>query len=174
MRPAGPAEAASLRAFYLRRMVVLGVIITGIMLAVLLNLGPHLIQTHWKVTPYMPGWFDRLNFMIFDGLVGGTLLLLSHRLRPAPARVIRGLNIGLGIAALLFVFFSRSQVQHAYLYSVEVGYLTFADLLSYLQLDLFFAPPWLGVYLLIYPLPTGCWRAAATSTRQWGSWESWG
>ncbi len=131
----------------------------------LVDLSSHLYETHWRLLPHLTEPIDLLNLGCFAGLVLATVTILGRQMAGARPWTIRGANLGLGFAALLFAVLNFKRVNSNYLYPVMDGFLDWADVGHYLTQDLFFESPYLFVYLFAYGL--WYWIGARRGREHW-------
>jgi len=127
--------------------------------------GEPLHEEHWRIPIYRGSWFGTINFCLFVGLLFSSSVALARRMSPLESGCLRALNGGLLAVGLCFVFLSFEAVGSNYLNTVLHGVLGWRDIGSYLACELFFNPPFLSLYLLVYAL--GYWILARTKRETW-------
>lgn len=121
-------------------------------LALVIELGEHLYQTHFRFD-----WpsVSRLNFVAFHGLIVIgvlSLLRLAQSCRAAGLRTVRAINATAVVLGLSFIFFTFHTGPKNYLYPILSGILRWTSLGPYLSLDCCFRQPYLGAWLFGYAL----------------------
>jgi arylsulfatase A-like enzyme len=137
------------------RILVLFFALASIKIGLLVGLGRHLGEIHWRVGSSPPTWsHPAIAFYLFVCLGVLSLLGLAQRCRSVGVKAVRAANgmvLGLG---LLFIFLTFHSGDKNYLYPIMTGMLKWTSLGPYLSLDLFFQPPflagWMAGYALIY------------------------
>src|ERR1035438_2788820 len=123
------------------RIVVLFCALAVIKIALLLSLGKHLNEIHWRVGASRATWCHPLvAFYLFVGLGVLSLARLARHSRSVGVKAVRAANgivLGLG---LLFIFLTFHTGEKNYLYPIMTGILKWTSLGPYLSLDLFFRP----------------------------------
>lgn len=127
-------------------------VLLALKLGLLFQLQSDLAQTHLRIRHAGPTAFDHASWLLCLGLSTGVLALLTRRAREWSRWEIVWLNVGLLVTGCAFVFFTRHQGPWNYLHPVLSGTLPVRSIWDYLALDLFFAPPYLALYLLAYGL----------------------
>ena len=135
------------------RILVLFLALASIKIALLVGLGRHLSEIHWRVGSSRTTWCDpAVAFYVFVCLGVLSLLGVARRCRSAGLKAVRAANgivLGLG---LLFIFLTFHSGDKNYLYPIMTGMLKWTSLGPYLSLDLFFRPPFLAAWLFGYAL----------------------
>lgn len=125
-----------------------------IKLILLLGLGKHLQEIHWRVAAEQRTW---LNYIAFIGVAAVgvvTLLQLSRHCQGVGLKTVRHLNGAILALGLLFIPLTFHEGANNYLYPILTGVLDWKSLIPYLCLDFFFRPPFLAGWLLGY---AGCY-----------------
>jgi hypothetical protein len=130
---------------------VLFLALGSIKIALLVGLGRHLGEIHWRVAGSRTTWCPpAVACYLFVGLGVLSLLGLARHCRLVGVKAVRtanGIVLGLG---LLFIFLTFHTGENNYLYPVLTGVLKWTSLGPYLSLDFFFRPPFLAAWLLGY------------------------
>jgi phosphoglycerol transferase MdoB-like AlkP superfamily enzyme len=130
---------------------VLFLALASLKIALLVGLGRHLGEIHWRVGGSRMAWCPpAIAYYLFVCLGVLSLLGLAGRCRSVGLKAVRAANgivLGLG---LLFIFLTFHSGEKNYLYPIMTGVLKWASLGPYLSLDLFFRPPFLAAWLLGY------------------------
>jgi arylsulfatase A-like enzyme len=134
------------------RLLVLFVALAGVKLALVARLGKHLFEAHWRLGGHERVWGDYVLFGFFV-LVGFlSLLRLQRQCALGGIRAIRAANIIVLCLGLLFIFLTFHAEWSNYLFPILTGLVDWDSLIPYLSLDLFFHPPFLGGWLVVYAL----------------------
>lgn len=139
------------RAALARLVVLLGALVL-VKLALLLSLGKHLHEIHWRIGGTPQNWINHAIFFAFISLGVWSLVALGRHCQTGGIQAVRGANtivLGLG---LLFIFLTFHEGDKNYLYPVMTGTLEWKNLAPYLSLNLFFRPPFLAAWLTGYGL----------------------
>jgi Arylsulfatase A and related enzymes len=134
------------------RLLVLFVALTGAKLALIVSLGKRLFESHWRLTPHLPVWEDYLLFGFFVVVGFLSLMRLQRHCALAGLRAVRAASAMVLGFGLIFIFFTFHAQSRNYLFPILTGVLDWNSLVPYLSLDLFFHPPFLGVWLFVYAL----------------------
>ena len=133
------------------RILVLFVALASIKIALVVGLGRHLSEIHWRVGASRTTWCHPLiPCYLFICLGVLSLVRLGRHCRSVGVKSVRAANgivLGLG---LLFIFLTFHTGENNYLYPIMTGVLKWTSLGPYLSLDLFFRPPYLAAWLLGY------------------------
>jgi arylsulfatase A-like enzyme len=125
--------------------------LAAIKIALLVGLGRHLSEIHWRVGGSRTTWCPpTVAFYVFVGLGVLSLVRLARHCRSVGVKAVRAANgivLGLG---LLFIFLTFHSGEKNYLYPIMTGILKWSSLGPYLSLDLCFRPPFLAAWLLGY------------------------
>ena len=125
--------------------------LAAIKIALLVGLGRHLSEIHWRVASPRTTWCNPASpstCLLCLGVL--SLLGLAQRCRSVGLKAVRAANgvvLGLG---LLFIFLTFHSGDNNYLYPIMTGILKWTSLGPYLSLDLCFRPPFLAAWLLGY------------------------
>ena len=133
------------------RILVLFIALASIKIALLVGLGRHLGEIHWRVGESRTAWCPpAIAYYLFVGLGVLSLLGLAGRCRSVGVKAVRAANgivLGLG---LLFIFLTFHSGEKNYLFPIMTGILKWTSLGPYLSLDLFFRSPFLAAWVLGY------------------------
>jgi hypothetical protein len=137
------------------RILVLFLALAAIKIALLMGLGRHLGEIHWRVGSSRMTWsHPAIAFYLFVCLGVLSLLWLAGQCLSVGVKAVReanGMVLGLGF---LFIFLTFHSGDKNYLYPIMTGMLKWTSLGPYLSLDLFFHPPflagWMAGYAFIY------------------------
>jgi hypothetical protein len=132
------------------RVIVLFCALAAIKVALLLNLGRHLNEIHWRMVLPSPTWVNRVAFLGFVVLGVWSLLRLAQHSRSVGLGAVRRANavvLGLGV---LFIFLTFHSGEKNYIYPIMTGILRWTSLGPYVSLDLFFRAPYLAAWLFGY------------------------
>jgi hypothetical protein len=133
------------------RILVLFLALASIKIALLVGLGRHLGEIHWRVGASRTTWcHPEVACYLFVCLGVLSLWRLARHCRSVGVKAVRAANgivLGLG---LLFIFLTFHTGENNYLYPIMTGTLKWTSLGPYLSLDFFFRPPFLAVWLLGY------------------------
>jgi len=130
------------------RAVVLLALLAAIKLAVVFLLRDHLFRNHYRLPGEPPGWTDAVAWWGFLVLGMGAVWEVSRecaRAGPRASRVFGGWLLALG-GLLLFLSFHEGA--RNYVYPVMQGILDWGDIGAYMQLNLFFRPPYLFAWIM--------------------------
>lgn len=134
-----------------------GLLLTGlcvIKILILFALGKHLFEIHWRTSGFPQTWLDGVAFYFFAALVGANLWLMARRCVGGGAAAVRVANAWVLLLSLVFIVMTFHQGEQTYLGMVMTGVLGWKNILAYLNLDLFFHPPflaaWIGGYAFAY------------------------
>src|SRR4051812_22994789 len=134
------------------RLLILFFVLCAVKAALLLTLGKHLFEIHWRTQTTEIGWVDYLSFAGFVLIGTLTLARLAHFCRDLDIKTVRAANgvvLGLGFVFLVMTF---HQGGSNYVYPIAAHVLQWTSLGPYLADDLFFNPPFLVVWLAAYAL----------------------
>jgi hypothetical protein len=133
------------------RILVLFFALAGIKIALLVRLGRHLSEIHWRVGSARATWCPpEIAFYLFIALGVLSLVRVANHCRSVGVKAVRAANtmvLGLG---LLFIYLTFHSGEKNYLYPIVTGVLKWSSLGPYLSLDLCFRPPFLAAWLLGY------------------------
>jgi hypothetical protein len=133
------------------RILVLFLALAAIKIALLVGLGRHLGEIHWRLAGSRTNWcHPAIPYYLFVGLGVLSLVRLARHCRSVGVKAVRAANgivLGLG---LLFIFLTFHTGEKNYLYPIMTGVLKWTSLGPYLSLDFFFRPPFLAAWLLGY------------------------
>jgi arylsulfatase A-like enzyme len=133
------------------RIVVLFLALAAIKIALLVGLGRHLSEIHWRVGSALTTWcHPAVAFYLFVCLGVLSLLGLARRCQSVGLKAVRAANgivLSLGLLFILLNFHSGEKNYH---YPIMTGILKWSSLGPYLSLDLCFRPPFLAAWLLGY------------------------
>jgi hypothetical protein len=133
------------------RILVLFLALASIKIALLVGLGSHLSEIHWRVGVPRTTWcHPAIPCYLFICLGVLSLARLGRHCRSVGVRAVRAANgivLGLG---LLFIFLTFHTGENNYLYPIMTGILKWTSLGPYLSLDFFFRPPYLAAWLFGY------------------------
>jgi hypothetical protein len=144
-RFAVPADVAG-------RIGLLFLTLCALKLAMLVALRKHLFQVHWRISPSPPDWLNPVAFYLFAFLVGFSLWQLARRCAADGAGTVRAANTIALVIAACFIFLTFHAGDKNYIYPVMNGTLSWWDLRWYLNLNFFFQPPFLAVWIFVYAL----------------------
>ena len=134
------------------RIILLFTALCLIKLVMLAGFQKHLFGIHWRLVLTNYTWVDRISFYVFAGLAGLSLWQFGTRCMAGGARTVRAANLCvLGMGAS-FIFLTFKMDGSNYLDPVMKGTLSWWDLRWYLNLVLFFKPPFLAAWLFVYAL----------------------
>jgi hypothetical protein len=130
-----------------------------IKLIMLVGLRKELFEIHYRVSGLPPTWVNSAAFYLFALLAGLNIWKLGARCMPAGVRIVRSANAAMLFLAAVFILFTFHAGDRNYLNAVMTEMLHFKDLRWNLSLSLFFAMPFLFVWMFIYALIYyGLWR----------------
>jgi arylsulfatase A-like enzyme len=133
------------------RILVLFLALAAIKIALLVGLGRHLGEIHWRVGSSRTTWCDpAVAFYMFVCLGVLSLFGLARRCRSVGLKAVRAANGIVLSLGLLFIFLTFHSGEKNYLYPIMTGILKWSSLGPYLSLDLCFRPPFLAAWLLGY------------------------
>jgi glucan phosphoethanolaminetransferase (alkaline phosphatase superfamily) len=110
----------------------------------------HVYEKHWRVTDEPESWLNHATFFLFLVLALLGLLSLATHCRKKGLRTVRSANAAILFLGLLFIFLTFRTGDKNYLYPIMIGILKWGSLVPYLSLDLFFRPPFLAAWMLLY------------------------
>ena len=147
---AGPA-LGGLPAAVWSRILVLFLALASIKIALLVGLGRHLGEIHWRVAGSRTNWCHPVvASCLFVCLGVLSLWQLARHCRSVGVKAVRAANGIVLVLGLLFIFLTFHTGENNYLYPIMTGVLKWPSLGPYLSLDLFFRPPFLAAWLLGY------------------------
>ena len=133
------------------RILVLFLALASIKIALLVGLGRHLGEIHWRVGSSRTTWCDpAVAFYLFVCLGVLSLFGLARRCRSVGLKAVRAANGIVLSLGLLFIFLNFHSGEKNYLYPIMTGILKWSSLGPYLSLDLCFRPPFLAAWMLGY------------------------
>lgn len=144
------------------RIVVLFFALGLMKIILLMGLGQHLYQVHWRIGGAPQGWCNTIAFYVFVSLGVISLVQLAGHCRAVGVKAVRAANFTVLPLGLLFIFLTFHSGKNNYLYPITEGILRWTSLGPYLSLDFCFRPPYLAAWLLGYALAyyvlarTGC------------------
>jgi arylsulfatase A-like enzyme len=133
------------------RILVLFFALATIKIALLVGLGRHLGEIHWRVGAPTTTWCPpAIAFYLFVCLGVLSLFGLARRCRSVGLKAVRAANGIVLSLGLLFIFLTFHSGEKNYLYPIMTGILKWSSLEPYLSLDFCFRPPFLAAWLLGY------------------------
>ena len=110
----------------------------------------HLFEIHWRANAEVYDWVNDAAFYLFVALVGLNLWQFARRCSGEGARTVRTANALVLLAGASFIFLTLQADGKNYLYPMINETLSWLDLRWYLNLNFFFMPPFLAVWVFVY------------------------
>ena len=134
----------------LKRCVVIFGALAIIKIFLLIGLGKHLREIHWRAGDESTGWLNIFTFCALAVVVACTLFRLGRQCRSAGVRAVRVANAMVLAFGGLMIFLAFHEGDKNYLYPIMMEFLGWKDLWPYLSLNFFFRPPYLAVWIFAY------------------------
>lgn len=129
------------------RAIALMVLLFVLKLWLLIQNREDLFQEHWRIVRRGLNWTDFLAYGLFLLLVGAISFIVGKSLSNSKPKHVRLLFVFSFLGAIFFVFSSFHVMEKNYIQPVVDGTLKWWQVGHYLIMDLFFAPPFLAIYL---------------------------
>ncbi|MCX6924536.1 MAG: sulfatase-like hydrolase/transferase [Verrucomicrobia bacterium] len=134
------------------RILVLFFALTLIKIVLLLGLGRHLCEIHWRVGGTPVTWWNPMAFYVFVFIGIISLAQLARDCRAVGVKGVRAANFTVLVLGLLFIFLTFHTGDKNYLYPILSGIVGWTSLGPYLSLDLFFRHPFLAFWMFGYAI----------------------